>query len=577
MTIFTERLVSPFAVHFLREPDWTSPVQGYDLETLVSSFETTPGVGKYDVILSTPFPPIEVVRLNETWCALGTSSRRLHCLQRAAARQWPRSVAARVEVFHCDQSTCAIHSVLSPHDAKCASDSWPGEIWTGLKNNAEGAQDGSDRAVELVHQDERFATSELSEAPFLSRAHSGPERRVSDVVLDAQRLVSDNSEHSTPPPPQAGLSEVPGEKKSSSGSDTETSTPSGTHRPRPSLKKALARAKVMPSPKMLSLPRPPRGLQMPSSASPMNIYLLSPTAGSPSASPCRSSRWRTPVSSDSEETDVWQNRAPTGVDVPVAEASQTFVDMSPNRRRLESQRDGTREGCFSANQVLCGQSHPRSEESQWQVGQQPQSQAHGASEQWQSDAWHNGHHAEMWQGKHAAFQEQADKWWYGYSNGLVGKGHRLEDLIEEPDSVDVRPVASLMIAVDTLVSGSWSGPEGEIYSCQRVGERAWSCVRDRSQCTIELDDMDQKLFCWNRTFWCDFDDLREADVEVQLHWKPVASHSGRDITWVKIDRCERDADIAFQRRRKGVGTKGKGTSKGGKHRRGGCSSWRPLR
>jgi hypothetical protein len=81
---------------------------GSEVEAALGKIRTEPGIGDYDLILSVPFPQIEIVR----WHARGScgdkehwftfDNRRLYALQRAATAHWPRRVAVAVQVLYAD-------------------------------------------------------------------------------------------------------------------------------------------------------------------------------------------------------------------------------------------------------------------------------------------------------------------------------------------------------------------------------------------------------------------------------------------------------------------------------------------
>jgi hypothetical protein len=109
MPIFEEKLICPLAIRFTQEhirPVFQDGI--HEIEDTIKLIETRPGQGDYDVILSAPFPNIEIVRWyqqgelrdrdDKHWFTL--DNRRLYCLQRCAAALWPRRCAAVVEVLY---------------------------------------------------------------------------------------------------------------------------------------------------------------------------------------------------------------------------------------------------------------------------------------------------------------------------------------------------------------------------------------------------------------------------------------------------------------------------------------------
>eukprot|EP00746_Dinoflagellata_sp_MGD_P156027 gnl/MRDRNA2_/MRDRNA2_85664_c0_seq1.p1 gnl/MRDRNA2_/MRDRNA2_85664_c0~~gnl/MRDRNA2_/MRDRNA2_85664_c0_seq1.p1 ORF type:complete len:514 (-),score=106.49 gnl/MRDRNA2_/MRDRNA2_85664_c0_seq1:584-2125(-) len=97
-----ERLINPFAVRFTTESITTTFQDGTDLQDALSAIQTLPGDQKeYDLILTAPFPSIQIIRcptadLSDHWFTM--DNHRLFCLQRFAAALWPARVAAYVTV-----------------------------------------------------------------------------------------------------------------------------------------------------------------------------------------------------------------------------------------------------------------------------------------------------------------------------------------------------------------------------------------------------------------------------------------------------------------------------------------------
>lgn len=106
MPIIEEKLISPFAINFSQARIRSTFRDGQDVEATCTEIERKPGYGGYDLVLSAPFPAIEVTRwtpgsradrkASENWFTY--DNRRLYCLQKAAAAHWPLHVGVVVEV-----------------------------------------------------------------------------------------------------------------------------------------------------------------------------------------------------------------------------------------------------------------------------------------------------------------------------------------------------------------------------------------------------------------------------------------------------------------------------------------------
>eukprot|EP00933_Yihiella_yeosuensis_P080599 TRINITY_DN94052_c0_g1_i1.p1 TRINITY_DN94052_c0_g1~~TRINITY_DN94052_c0_g1_i1.p1 ORF type:complete len:425 (-),score=74.86 TRINITY_DN94052_c0_g1_i1:337-1611(-) len=125
MPVYEEKLILPLAVHFTQEHIKTHFRDGHVVEDTVKQITVVPaGTDDYDLLLRAPFPNIEIIR----WRAPGEQgsstfsepathwftldNRRLYCLQRAAAKYWPRRVAAEVEILYADSG-----SILKKYDS----------------------------------------------------------------------------------------------------------------------------------------------------------------------------------------------------------------------------------------------------------------------------------------------------------------------------------------------------------------------------------------------------------------------------------------------------------------------------
>jgi len=124
MPLYEEKFLSPFAIRFSQARIRPTFQDGRLVDRSMSQVEALPwpleGNGDYDVFLSAPFPPIEIIRwrpkireedgrtcvdedgrkmLGEA-CWFTFDNRRLYCLQAAASKQWPRRAAAIVHIMH---------------------------------------------------------------------------------------------------------------------------------------------------------------------------------------------------------------------------------------------------------------------------------------------------------------------------------------------------------------------------------------------------------------------------------------------------------------------------------------------
>jgi len=124
MPLYEEKFLCPFAIRFSQARIRPTFQDGRLVERSMAQIDAVPWpLGRdagYDVFLSAPFPPIEIIRwvpklreedgrtlvdedgttmLGEA-CWFTFDNRRLYCLQAAAARQWPRRAAGIVHVMH---------------------------------------------------------------------------------------------------------------------------------------------------------------------------------------------------------------------------------------------------------------------------------------------------------------------------------------------------------------------------------------------------------------------------------------------------------------------------------------------
>lgn len=125
MPLYEQKLISPLALRFTQEHIRTTFRDGREVEASIQEIKFLPGGAGYDVILSAPFPEIEIIRWEaphhqhlstespceacqlekgncqcEHWFTL--DNRRLYCLQRAALALWPQHVAVVVDLLYAD-------------------------------------------------------------------------------------------------------------------------------------------------------------------------------------------------------------------------------------------------------------------------------------------------------------------------------------------------------------------------------------------------------------------------------------------------------------------------------------------
>lgn len=204
MPIFEEKLICPFSVRFTQEHIRPVFQDGrHEFEETIAAIGSRPGQGDYDVILSAPFPNIELIRWHQQdhrregvklWFTL--DNRRLYCLQRAAVALWPKRCAAVVEVLYAategvwrkDNSCTAGKSVSIGHSLKQLTGRWD---WRESLPVTDGADLTTVRHMDaLIMADEkRSCVKELMDAP------------APPSMLD--RFLAGEDVDVTPPPPPA--------------------------------------------------------------------------------------------------------------------------------------------------------------------------------------------------------------------------------------------------------------------------------------------------------------------------------------------------------------------------------------
>lgn len=137
MPIYEEKLINPLSLRFTQEHIRSAFRDSRPVQSTIDEIKVKPGVGDYDLIIDAPFPNIEVVRWHQKnpdgsepdadhWFTL--DNRRLYCLQRVAARHWPKRCAAVVELLR-----------HAPNSTKNKDDSETGgrEVRIGTDNSAQ--------------------------------------------------------------------------------------------------------------------------------------------------------------------------------------------------------------------------------------------------------------------------------------------------------------------------------------------------------------------------------------------------------------------------------------------------------
>mmetsp|Transcript_51424 Transcript_51424/g.138549 ORF Transcript_51424/g.138549 Transcript_51424/m.138549 type:complete len:392 (+) Transcript_51424:91-1266(+) len=142
MPIYEEKLICPLAIRFTQQHIRPTFQDGHETEETIAQIKVRPGSGEYDCILEAPFPNIEIVRwypqgvrgseLEDVKHWYSLDNRRLYCLQRAAAAQWPRRVAAVAEglyaatdgIWRKDDSATSGFAVAIGHSPKMVLSQW---------------------------------------------------------------------------------------------------------------------------------------------------------------------------------------------------------------------------------------------------------------------------------------------------------------------------------------------------------------------------------------------------------------------------------------------------------------------
>jgi len=203
MPLYEEKFLSPFAIRFSQARIRPTFQDGRLVDRSMSQVEAVPWPleddGDYDVFLSAPFPPIEIIRwrpkireedgrtcvdedgrkmLGEA-CWFTFDNRRLYCLQAAASKQWPRRAGAIVHIMHdlpLSKSTprkfrttdlgCSVRISWRHNVAPRATWCWAEATRSGASDVAQQSEEGR-IASDAVHTDaSQEDWSELSEVPY---------------------------------------------------------------------------------------------------------------------------------------------------------------------------------------------------------------------------------------------------------------------------------------------------------------------------------------------------------------------------------------------------------------------------
>jgi hypothetical protein len=193
MPLYEEKLINPLAVRFSQDRIWPHFHDGTHIEDSLTQISTVPlQGGDYVLVLRTPFPPIEIIRLSqelreadgeivtdetgqhcygeESWFSF--DNRRLYCLQLAALQHWPEVVSVVVKVlFDFPAVRSARHKFRTTSDGCSVKVSLPdgqqGSLWTWQEAAAkmQTAPDRSRSAMDLVRSDMEKVSKEMLETP----------------------------------------------------------------------------------------------------------------------------------------------------------------------------------------------------------------------------------------------------------------------------------------------------------------------------------------------------------------------------------------------------------------------------
>jgi len=224
MPLYEEKLISPLAVRFTQQRIRTTFRDGRDVEASINEISAGTGAGDYDIILTAPFPTIEIIRYSPNGRGAGGQgnddhwfsfdNRRLYCLQRMAAEHWPKHVGVAVEVLYADNGairkkldslSCGL-TVSIGHAFATADelDEWDWQQDIEVHERAPPGLSFATKAEAAVDADDaKSSVSELMDAPGALSAFDRLAKAFADSELPASapvrcRTASDDSGRDTP-------------------------------------------------------------------------------------------------------------------------------------------------------------------------------------------------------------------------------------------------------------------------------------------------------------------------------------------------------------------------------------------
>mmetsp|Transcript_35381 Transcript_35381/g.64778 ORF Transcript_35381/g.64778 Transcript_35381/m.64778 type:complete len:538 (-) Transcript_35381:113-1726(-) len=175
MSAYEEKLISPLAILFSQSSIRPTFQDGHGLSATTEAIDAVPcdilrkGSSGYSVLLQAPFPPIEIVRMTpadserERWITF--DNRRLCCLQRAAAAQWPYVAAAVVKVRRTPldyrQGTTGVSVNICGHNGE-TNDVWD---WMANTKKERSTPEAVKRALMVVRADADAAWWDIPDPP----------------------------------------------------------------------------------------------------------------------------------------------------------------------------------------------------------------------------------------------------------------------------------------------------------------------------------------------------------------------------------------------------------------------------
>lgn len=251
MPLYDVKLISPFAVRFSQARIRPTFQDGRSIEDTIEEITSIPHNDEYDQILCAPFEPIEVIKCrprllnvngesgvpqqgallaNEEHQWYTFDNRRLYCLQRAAARGWPRKTAAVVTVLYdmpldrnavrkIAAATAGVSVQVSRlHDTACSC--W---AWTDAARGLSASPAVMRNLLWHIQANEQREKHTLAEVPeHVLRAQEPPKNSSQNSI--ARLFDMAKSVESCAPPPVAA-SQLPSPLRSMSGGAGLSSAP----------------------------------------------------------------------------------------------------------------------------------------------------------------------------------------------------------------------------------------------------------------------------------------------------------------------------------------------------------------